>query len=163
MELNVVDAGMALVVLISLLVGAWRGFLFEVFSLAGWVCAFFAARWLANDVAVRLPMEGASAGLRHGLGFVLVFVAAAFVAGLLSWLVRKLASKVGLRPVDRVLGATFGLLRAGLLLLLIAAGVGLTPWARHEAWLASPSAQLLTVVARDGQVWLPQELLKVIP
>lgn len=163
MELNAVDAGVALAVLLSMAIGAWRGFLYEVFSLAGWVCAFFAARWLSDDVALRLPMSGASVGLRYGAAFVLVFVAAAFAAGLVSWLVRKLATQVGLRPVDRVLGATFGVLRAALLLLLFALGVGMTPWARHEAWVGSPSAQFLTVLARQGQSWLPQELLKVLP
>lgn len=163
MELNAVDVGVALAVVLSMLIGAWRGFLYEVFSLAGWVLAFFAARWLSDDVALRLPMSGASAGLRYGVAFVLVFVAAAFAAGLVSWLVRKLATQVGLRPVDRVLGATFGVLRAALLLLLFALGVGMTPWARHEAWVGSPSAQFLTVLAHQGQSWLPQELLKVLP
>jgi membrane protein required for colicin V production len=163
MALTVVDAAMALVVLVSLLVGAWRGFLYEVFSLAGWVAAYFAARWWAPDVAPQLPMAGASEGLRYGVAFLGVFVAAAFLAGLVSWLIRKLASKVGLRPVDRVLGATFGVLRGGLLLVLLTVGVGLTPLAQHEAWVESPSAQFLTVVAQEGRTWLPQELMKVIP
>lgn len=163
MALTLVDALMALVVLVSLLVGAWRGFLYEVFSLAGWVAAYFAARWWAADVAAQLPMAGASEELRYGVAFLAVFVGAAFLAGLVSWLIRKLASKAGLRPVDRVLGATFGVLRGGLLLVLLTVGVGLTPWAQHDAWIASPSAQFLTVVAQEGRTWLPQELMKVIP
>lgn len=163
MELTVVDAGMALVVLVSLVVGAWRGFLYEVFSLAGWVGAFFAARWFAHDVALRLPMSGASEGLRYGVAFLGVFIVAAFLAGLVSWLIRKLATKVGLRPVDRVLGASFGVVRAVLLLVLLTMGVGLTPWSKHEAWVRSPSAQFLSVVAQEGRVWLPQELMKVLP
>ena len=42
----------------SLLIGAWRGLIFELFSLAGWVAAFFAAQWFAADVGQRLPVAG---------------------------------------------------------------------------------------------------------
>lgn len=163
MELNAVDLALALGVCLSLAVGAWRGFLYEVFSLAGWVAAFFIARWWAADVAIRLPMGAASEGLRFAAAFVLVFVVAAFIAGLISWLIRKLAVKVGLRPVDRVLGAFFGLVRAAVLLVLLAFGVTLTPLARHEAWVQSTGAQFFVGVAQQGKSMLPEELLKVLP
>lgn len=163
MELNAVDMALALGVCLSLAVGAWRGFLYEVFSLAGWVAAFFMARWWAADVAVRLPMGAASEGLRYAVAFVVVFVVAAFVAGLISWLIRKLANKVGLRPVDRVLGAFFGLVRAAFLSVVLAFGVSLTPLAKHAAWVQSAGAQFLVGVAQQGKPMLPEELLKVLP
>ncbi len=163
MELNVVDLALVLGVCLSLAVGAWRGFLYEVFSLAGWVLAFFMARWWANEVAEKLPMGGASEGLRYGAAFVVVFVVAAFAAGLVSWLIRKLAVKVGLRPVDRVLGAFFGAVRAAVLSVVVAFGVTLTPLAKHEAWVQSSAAQFLVGVAQQGKPFLPEELLKVLP
>jgi membrane protein required for colicin V production len=43
------------IVILSLLVGLWRGLVFEVLSLVGWVAAFFLAQWLAVTVAVLLP------------------------------------------------------------------------------------------------------------
>lgn len=163
MGLNVVDVGVCVVVLLSLTIGAWRGFLYEVFSLAGWVVAFLSARWLAADVVAYLPWEGASQGLRYAAAFVAVFVVAAFAAGLVSWLIRKLATQVGLRPVDRVLGAVFGLVRAAALLVALAFGVTLTPLAKNPAWMQSGSAQFLAAVAQQGKPWLPEELLKVLP
>jgi len=163
MSYNIVDLGVLLVVLVSLAVGAWRGFLYEVFSLVGWVVAFGSARWLAADVVAFLPLGGASEGLRYAAAFVAVFVAAAFAAGLVSWLIRKLAVQVGLRPVDRVLGAMFGLVRAAALLVILAFGVSLTPLSKNEAWTQSGSAQFLAAVAQQGKPWLPEELLKVLP
>lgn len=163
MSYNMVDLGVLLVVLVSLAVGAWRGFLYEVFSLVGWVVAFACARWLASDVVLFLPLGGASEGLRYAAAFVAVFVAAAFAAGLVSWLIRKLAVQVGLRPVDRVLGAMFGLVRAAALLVILAFGVSLTPLSKNEAWTQSSSAQFLAAVAQQGKPWLPEELLKVLP
>jgi membrane protein required for colicin V production len=43
----------------SLLIGAWRGLIFELFSLAGWVAAFLAAQWLALTSVSACPLQGA--------------------------------------------------------------------------------------------------------
>ena len=40
----------------SVLVGLWRGFVFEVLSLAGWVAAWFAAQWASPQLAPHLPV-----------------------------------------------------------------------------------------------------------
>ncbi len=163
MALNTVDIAILLVAMISIFIGAWRGFLYEVLSLAGWFAAFFLARWLAADVAAMLPMAGASAGLRLVVAFVLVFVGAAFAAGLVSWLVRKLVAQLGLRPVDRLLGAVFGMIRAVLLLIVGGFVVGMTPLAKHEMWVASAGGPLLLKAADAGKTLLPNELVKVLP
>ena len=36
------------VLLASMVVGLWRGLVYEVLSLAGWVAAFFVAQWWAS-------------------------------------------------------------------------------------------------------------------
>ena len=63
------------VLLVSLLVGAWRGLVVEVLSVASWLAAFVLAQWFAPDVAAKLPMAGAAEPVRYAAGFVLVFVA----------------------------------------------------------------------------------------
>jgi len=160
--MNVVDALLATAMLLSMVLGAWRGFLYEVFSLAGWVAAFLLAKWFAADAAAHLPLQGASEALKTVAGFLVVFIASAFGFGLVSWLVRKLAEKVGLRPVDRVLGSLFGMVRGLILLVFAAFVVGLTPWARDGIWLESRLAQLLVVLAEHAKVLLPEEFLKVV-
>ena len=43
---------------LSLLVGAWRGLVYEVLSVLSWIAAFVVAQWLANGptrTRVRLP------------------------------------------------------------------------------------------------------------
>jgi len=86
----------------SLVMGAWRGLVFELLSLAGWVVAFFAAQWWAVDVGRMLPMGQADDALRLAAGFVVVFVAAVFACGFVAWLMKKLIEAVGLRPADRI-------------------------------------------------------------
>jgi membrane protein required for colicin V production len=160
--MNVVDALLVTAMLVSMALGAWRGFLYEVFSLAGWVVAFLLAKWFAADAAAYLPLQGASDAIKTVAGFLAVFIASAFGFGLVSWLVRKLAEKVGLRPVDRVLGSLFGMARGVVLLVFAAFVVGLTPWARDVAWTESRLAQVLVVLAEHAKVLLPEEFLKVV-
>ncbi len=68
----------AAVLLASMLVGAWRGLVFEVLSLVGWVVSFFVAQWFAEDMAALLPMGESAEALRYAAGFVVVFVASVF-------------------------------------------------------------------------------------
>ena len=49
-----------------------------------------------------------------------MFVLAVFAGGLLAWASRKLIEAAGLRPVDRTLGAAFGVVRGVVLLLALA-------------------------------------------
>ena len=142
------------ILLASLLLGAWRGLLYEALSLGGWVLAYFAARWVAEPRGHVLPMGDASAEWRFAAGFVLVFIAVAFAGGMLAWAVRGAARALGMRPVDRLLGAVFGVLRGALLLLVLAAAIQLAgqggePWWRESAsgpWLNQALAQLRPIL-----------------
>ena len=78
------------VVVLSMVLGAWRGLVVEVLSLANLAAAFVLAQWLAPDVAMRLPMAGASEVIRYAAAFALVLVLAMFAGTMLIWLVGKL-------------------------------------------------------------------------
>ena len=41
----------------SMVLGAWRGLVYEVLSVLGWIAAFLLAQWFAPDVADKLPMQ----------------------------------------------------------------------------------------------------------
>jgi membrane protein required for colicin V production len=117
----------------SFLLGAWRGLVFEVLSVMSWIAAFLVAQWLAPEAAALLPVERAPEAGRYAAGFVVVFMAVVFAGGLLAWVTKKLVQAVGLRPVDRTLGAAFDLLRGAVLLLAVAVVVNMSP-ARAAAW-----------------------------
>ena len=154
MTLSAIDWLGLTVLIASLLLGAWRGLLYEALSLGGWVLAYFAARWVAEPLGHALPMGDASAEWRFAAGFVLVFIAVAFAGGMLAWAVRGAARALGMRPVDRLLGAVFGVLRGALLLLVLAAAIQLAgqggePWWRESAsgpWLNQALAQLRPIL-----------------
>lgn len=153
----------AAVLLMSVLIGAWRGLVFEVLSLLSWIAAFVLAQWLALDVAHYLPMSGASDLMRYAAGFLLVFIATVMLGGLLASLLKKLMASVGLRPVDRVLGATFGAARGVLLLLLATLLAAMTPFKSSTAWQESKGVAMSLSVWQGLTPSLPRDLVKYLP
>lgn len=115
--LSAVDWILLAVLGLSLLLGMWRGIVQEVLSLVGWGAAFYVSQMYAPLAAAWLPMEGSSQMLRYAAGFVVVFVAVLIATVLVSWVVKKLVSAVGLGPLDRLLGSLFGLMRGVVILL----------------------------------------------
>ena len=151
------------VLLTSMLLGAWRGLFYEVLFLASWIAAFVLARWLAVDVARWLPMTGISEPLRYAAGFALVFIASVLLGGLIAVIVKNLLASVGLRPVDRVLGAAFGLIRGVLLLLLATVVAGLTPLKTDPVWRQSVGVGAALGVLKGLKPVLPRDLDRFLP
>ncbi len=151
------------VLLVSLVVGAWRGLVFEVLSVLSWVVAFVLAQWLAPDVAAHLTMLGAGEAVRYAAGFVIVLVAAVFAGGLVAFLVKKLIAAVGLRPADRLLGAGFGLVRGIVLLLAVTVVVGMTPLHTSAWWAEATGPHISSAALKGLKPLLPQDFGKYLP
>lgn len=146
------------ILLLSLALGAWRGLVYEVLSVIGWFASFILAQLYAATVGGLLPMHGATEALRYAAGFVLTFIASAFAAGLLAWLAKKLIDTVGLRPVDRTLGALFGVIRGVVILLAATTAILMTPLKEGDWWKQSIAAQVLSSVLRGLKPILPNEV-----
>ncbi|MGA8786975.1 MAG: CvpA family protein [Polaromonas sp.] len=150
------------VLLFSMLLGAWRGLVYEVLSVLGWAVSFYVAQWFAPDVAKLLPLQSASEPVRYAAAFVLVFIAAVFVAGLLAFLLKKLVEVIGLRPVDRTLGAAFGVLRGVILLLAATVVMDMTALKSSPWWTESRGAQALTATLKGLKPLLPEPFAKYL-
>jgi len=157
------DWAFVAVLLVSLLVGIWRGLVYEVLALAGWVAAFLLAQWYAPALAELLPMEGAAQVLRYAAAFVLIFIATVFAASVLTWLISRLFQVAGLRPADRALGAIFGLMRGVVVLLAVAVLVAMTPLKTEPWWTESASAAWASATVRSLKPVLPQEFGRYLP
>ena len=140
----------------SLLLGAWRGLVYEVLSVLGWVVAFYAAQWFAPPLSELLPIHSASESLRYAAAFVLVFIAALFAWGVLAFLVKKLVQSIGLRPVDRTLGAAFGVVRGLILLLAATVVINMTALKTSDWWQESKGAPALTAILKGLKPALPE-------
>jgi len=161
-QLGWVDLAMLGVLLLSLGLGLWRGFVLEALALVGWVVAYFAAQWLAPQWAPHLPFGEPGSGLNYAAGLAAAFMVVLIGWGLASRVVRLLVNATPLRGADRVLGAAFGLLRGVLLLMLVAVGVALTPAASSAQWHRSQGAQWLTVALQGVKPLLPPDLAQYL-
>jgi membrane protein required for colicin V production len=138
-DLGWVDIALAAFLLLSVLVGLARGFVFELLSLVGWFAAWFVGLWLTPMFVGYLHVGEPGSSLNYGVTFACVFLVALVVWSLGARLVRVLIRATPLSPFDRLLGAGFGFVRGLVVLLVVATVVGISPWDRsrgsaRKAW-----------------------------
>ena len=147
----------------SVLLGLWRGLVYEVLSVISWVAAFILAQWFAPQAAAMLPMGGSGEAVRYAAGFVVVFIVVVFTGALLAWLIKKLVEAVGLRPIDRVLGAAFGVIRGAVLLLALAVVINMSPLKREAWWTEAKGADVATAALKEMKPVLPERFGQYLP
>ena len=150
------------VLVVSLIIGAWRGLVYEVLSVLGWALSFYLAQWFAPDVATLLPLQSASEQVRYAAAFVLIFIVAVFLAGLLAVLFKKLVEAIGLRPVDRALGAAFGVVRGVIFLLAATVVINMTIFKSSGWWKESAGSEVVTAAVKGLKPALPEQFAKYL-
>lgn len=163
LALSWVDWTLLAVLAVSVVIGMVRGFVFECLALAGWVVAWFAAQWAAPVLAPHVPVGVAGSGLNLGVSFALAFLVAVIAWTLLARLIRMLIHATPLSIPDRLLGAGFGLLRGGVLLLALASVVTLTPAAQSTPWRSSHGARWLGLALQALKPLLPATAAGLLP
>ena len=158
-----VDALMLGVLAASVLIGMWRGLVFELLSLAGWLVAYAASQYLAPRVAVHIPVGSDGSDLRAAASIVVCFLAVLLAWALLARLVRALLHTTALQLPDRLMGGAFGALRALVLLLVVATVVSMTPLADSQAWEASAGRPWLERMLQGLRPLLPAEIVRRLP
>ncbi len=162
-ELGWVDWVFIAILLLSVVVGLLRGLVFEVLSLLGWLAAYLAAQWLTPSLAPHLPVGAPGSALNHAATFASAFIAVLIVWGLLTRLLRMAIRATPLSAADRVLGATFGLARALVVMLAITTIVMLTSLAQSTAWQQSRGAVWLRGALEGLKPVLPPAIADHLP
>ena len=163
MEFAWVDLLMAAVLLASLLLGVWRGLVFEVLSILGWVVAYVACPYVAPVLTGFMPEERMGPAMIHVASLVIAFMLILVLWGLGAKLVRALIQATPLSVIDRALGAGFGVLRGVLLCLLLVLVVSMTPAVASSTWQASKVAPWLEALLHGMRPVLPDDMGKLIP
>jgi membrane protein required for colicin V production len=149
--MSVGDWAFAGIIVLSILVAAAQGFFLEVFSLAGVVVGFLLAAWEYTTVAGWLTFINPP-WAANIVAFFVVFVAVSILAGAIGRIVSWGMKQVGLRWVDRVLGAAFGIVRGLLVVTVIV--MATAAFAPNAQWLRqSQTAPYFLVIGR-GASWL---------
>jgi membrane protein required for colicin V production len=150
------------VVAVSVLLGWWRGLVYEVLSLLGWVAAYMVAWLFAVDAEQYLPPSMGSEAVRQVAAFALLFVATLIVSGILAWLLSKLVKVAGMGWLDGFLGAVFGVLRGGFLVLVMVMLAGMTSLPKAKFWREAQLSAPLERVAMQARSWLPKGMAKKV-
>lgn len=150
------DYAIIAIIAVSLVVGALRGFIKEVFSLAVWAAAFLVAYHFAGDVADLMADAVTLPSARTAMGFAGLFIAVLLVGGLANYLLGKLVQTTGLSGTDRLLGGIFGAVRGLALVVAVLLVCGFTPIPADPWWKDSGTIKRLMPLVDWSAGLLPE-------
>jgi len=117
-QFSAVDWVITVILVISVGLSLWRGFMREAIALAGWVTAYLIANLYVDEMASLLAQSIANVTGRYVVAFAILFVLTLIVATILRRLVTGLVKAAGLSVLDRLLGTVFGFARAVIVILV---------------------------------------------
>lgn len=154
------DYGVFLIMAISLALGWWRGFVYELLSIAGWLLAYFAARLFSSEFSSFVPDVIATGAAKTMVAYGVIFIGTLMLSALASWLLSNVVRFIGLGWVNRLLGLGFGLVRGILIVLILVLLGGLTPLPQKSFWHESWSGKHWQAAALMAKDFLPETLAK---
>lgn len=151
-------------VVLSGVVGLFRGFVKEALSLGVWVVGIWCAWKFAGLAADQMTGWVEDPVLRLWAARVVVLVGVLILGGLLTALLSFLLDQTGLTGTDRLLGGLFGLGRGAVLAAIVVIALQFTgfdeaPWWAESKLIpyAEPVAELLRDVAAEGMDMLDKD------
>ncbi|TAJ53172.1 MAG: CvpA family protein [Nevskiaceae bacterium] len=153
--MNWADYAILTIVLVSILVGIFRGLTRELLGLVGWVLAFWLAFHFVDPVSAWLDGRIATPSVRRAVAFGGIFLLTLLLCAIATFLLASMIRDSQFSGIDRTLGGGFGFLR-GLLLIAALLMVAGTTTARQDLWWR----QSLLVPELE---WLAEALHSVLP
>lgn len=151
------DYGVLAIIGLSTLLSMMRGLIQEILALAAWLCSFWLASCYASKGIVWVPLVLPGETLRYIVAFLAIFCISWFLATILRILVNRFLKITGLKPLDRFLGAGFGLLRGCLLIITIVLLAGMTGLPEEPFWKKAMLSPLCEKTALRILPWLPSQ------
>jgi membrane protein required for colicin V production len=154
------DYAVIAIIVLSAVVGWWRGFMYELFSLIGWLAAFIVARTFSAELVPYVPMAVGAENLRSAAAFAALFIATLIVGALFAWFLARLAKFAGLSGMDGKFGAIFGMLRGGLVVIALVWLGGLTDLPQLPFWRNALSSKPLQQAALYAKDYVPENAVR---
>ena len=114
-----VDTLILAVIAISSAFGVWRGFIKEILSLLSWIAALLVSRVYSESLAGILESLIDNPSVRYVTAFFVLFVIIIMLGTALNHFMSKLLVVTGLKTLDRLLGAGFGVARGTVIVLVV--------------------------------------------
>ncbi|MDI9336603.1 MAG: CvpA family protein [Gammaproteobacteria bacterium] len=126
--MNPIDILLFIPILFFALIGAWRGFLREAFSMLGWLVGGSLGFAYYPATAQWIPENLVSKGVGNILAFVVILMAMLILAHFLAHIADKVFSWIGLGFFNQLLGLVFGAFKGLIIISLLVYLWLISPW-----------------------------------
>ncbi|MDF0376768.1 CvpA family protein [Methylophilus sp. YYY-1] len=144
----------------SILVGLMRGAIHELFSVLGWVLAFYLANRFNSQVIAYMPEQIPGEAIKAMAAFLLVFLLVLFVCTLLALLLTTLIKAVGLGGLNRILGGAAGALKGLLIVCILVMLAAMTELPKDPRWSNAMFSAPIEVLVLKLLPWMPSSIAK---
>lgn len=121
--MSVVDTLVLGTLAIGLVLGLLRGFVPQLTGIVGIVAGLFLAGQYHESLRTSLLDPSFQTDHNGEIAFISILVATVLFAWLIGWLLQRLIEKLQLGAYDHILGAGFGVVKAGLIVAAILLGI----------------------------------------
>jgi membrane protein required for colicin V production len=157
--MTLIDYGFFIIIIISSLLGCYRGFVRELFSIIAWFLAFYLAQSFSFVAASKLYWIDTES-IQHLVAYLLIFITVLVISMAVIAILNKFIKYTGLSLPNILLGGLFGFVRAIFIVLICHVVIQSTSLVNHSVWqdaLIKPYFESFT--AKAG-VYLPLDILK---
>nr|CAA6821031.1 MAG: Colicin V production protein [uncultured Thiotrichaceae bacterium] len=162
MTATLLDLGILILIVLSLIIGFIRGFVREFISLATWIAAIGFALLYFKTLAVEMPFAVHNEIARLGIAFAIIFFSVLVIGSIINFLLSTAIASIGLGGFDRFLGAIFGVLRGGLIIVLLVTLISITSFPGQSWWIESRLVPYFELGANWLKERVPEDLTRYL-
>jgi membrane protein required for colicin V production len=134
---NLIDAGIGIVMLLSILIGIVRGFVKESLSLLTWMLALLVGFFYFDKLGDHFLSAVQPVFVRYILSLMIIVLTILIVGGIINYLFSTLIKSTGFSIPDRIIGALFGIGRGLMMVTFFVAVVTAFPKLQGQTWTTS--------------------------
>ena len=156
--MSLVDIAIIVILIVSLLVGLFRGFIREILSLCSWLASLWLAYTYATWGAAYLEPYIDQPPLRIVVAFAGIFVVCLILISIVSYLIYRFLAVTGITGVDRSLGTLFGFVRGVVIVAFLILCATFMDFTSQTWWQDSMLVQYFDPVTEFIRSLLPNDL-----
>ena len=154
-----IDYGFFIIIIVSCLLGCYRGFVRELLSIIAWFFAFYLAQSFSLVIASKLHWIDTES-IRNLVAYVLIFIAALVLSMGVIAVLNKFIKYTGFSFPNILLGGLFGFVRAIFIGLMCHFVIQSTSFVNHSAWQDAFIKPYFESFTAKAGVYLPLDILK---
>ncbi len=153
-----VDIAIAALLLISILVGIFRGLVKELLSVMAWIAAIWVTFTYGQMASGYLVGYLKNPDMASAVSYVLVFLAALIIFSIVGYMVGRIFSATGMTGIDRSLGSVFGAVRGAVLVAILILVGRFMAFEEHSWWTDSQLLGYFDSLAEWIRSYLPEKI-----